>query len=93
MPHAELEMMLDDLKETEPRKAAEVAYVLARLHSDEGEVEQAIYYGRESLRLFDQCKMETMEDCAAWFVTLSGIALPSIIHQDVVRDRLKPLKL
>ena len=88
-----LEKKFLELKETEPRKAAEVAYALARLYLNESKNEKAIFYGRESIRLFDDCKTDTMEDCAARYVTLEGIALPSIIHQDVVRDRLKPLKL
>lgn len=83
----------EKVRESNRRKAAEMAYVLAKLHLDAGELEKAAEYGRESIRLFDQCRMETLEDCAAQLVTLSGVALPSLIHQDVVRDRLKALRI
>ena len=93
MTNAELEKRLEELRETNPREAAEVAYVLARLNLNAGNAERATHFGRESIRLFSQFKMETMKSCAACFVTLAGIALPDLIHQEVVRDRLKPLKL
>jgi hypothetical protein len=93
MDYRILEKQLDDLRESNPRKAAEVAYVLARLHLNSGDTERATNYGRESIWLFDQCRMETMEDCASQFVTLAGVALPSLIHQNVVRDRLRSLTL
>lgn len=89
----ELEKELRELQEINPRRAAEIAYVLARLFLNRGKRKKATQYGRESIRLFDQCKMETEEDCAAIFVTLAGIALPDLIHQKVVRNRLEPLKL
>ena len=81
------------MKDVDPRKAAEVAYVLAKLHLDDGNVEKATHFGQESIRLFDGCEMETLKNCAAHYTVLEGIALPEIIHQDVVRDRLKVLKL
>ena len=90
---SELQEKLDALKETEPRKAAEIAYVLARLSLDAGDGDQATKFGQESIRLLDQCEMQTTEQCAAHYVTLAGIALPSYFHQDVVRDRLKSLNL
>lgn len=93
MSHNSLEQTLADLKDADPRKAAEVAYVLARLYLADGQIEKATAYGRESIGLFDRCDMESLENCAALFVTLEGVALPSIIHQDVVRDRLKSLQL
>jgi len=93
MTNAELEKRLEELRETNPRKAAEVAYVLARLNLKAGNAERATHFGRESIRLFNQCKMETMESCAARFETLAGVTLPDLIHQEVVKDRLKPLKL
>ena len=93
MTNVELEKNLAELREVNPRKAAEIAYVLARIHLKDGDTDKAERFGRESIRLFDQCEMKTLEDCAARFVTLAGIALPELIHQAVVRDRLKPLKL
>lgn len=89
----ELTKMLNTYKSKDPRKAAEIAYVLARLYLEKQNNKKAIYFGQLCIKLFDGCTMETMEDCAARFVTLHGIALPSIIHQEVVRDRLRPLNI
>lgn len=94
MQYAVLEQTLNSLREVDPRNAAEYAYVLAMLHKRAGEDEQAIRFGREAIALFDKCPMETAEDCAPRNVVIEGIAMPSsFIHQDVVRDRLQPLKL
>jgi nucleoside-diphosphate kinase len=93
MQYAHLEQTLNLLREVDPRNAAEYAYVLAILHKRAGNNEKAIHFGREAIALFDKCRMETLEDCAARHVVIEGVALPDLIHQDVVRDRLKPLKL
>lgn len=96
----ESEMSLDDLrkllketKQSDKRKAAEVAYVLARIYLDKKDMKKAADYGKQSIRLFDQCGMKTMEDCAARYTVLGGIVLPSLIHQDIVRNRLTLLEL
>ncbi|MEX0918408.1 MAG: hypothetical protein WDZ85_00335 [Candidatus Paceibacterota bacterium] len=93
MQYAALEQSLASLSEVDPRNAAEHAYVLAVIHKRAGNSEEAIRYGREAVALFDKCQMETMEECSARNVVIEGIALPELIHQDVVRDRLQPLKL
>ena len=93
MQYATLEQTLNSLREVDPRNAAEYAYVLAQLHKWAGNDEQAIRFGRESIALYDKCRMESMEECAARNVVIEGVALPDLIHQDVVRDRLQPLKL
>lgn len=93
MQCAYLEQTLNSLREVDPRNAAEYAYVLAQLHKRAGDDEQAIRYGREAIALFDKCQMKTMEECAARNVVFEGVALPDLIHQDVVKDRLQPLKL
>lgn len=96
----ESEMSLDDLgklfketKQSDKRKAAEVAYVLARIYLDKKDMKKAADYGKQSIQLFDQCGMGTMEDCAARYTILGGIVLPSLIHQDIVRNRLTLLEL
>ena len=93
MQYATLEQTLNSLREVDPRNAAEYAYVLAQLHKRAGDDEQAIRFGRETIALFDKCRMESMEECATRNVVIEGVALPDLIHQDVVRDRLQPLKL
>lgn len=93
MSKATLERNLNELKNENPREAAEFAYALAELYFKEGNTEKATHFGRESIRLFDQCKMDTQEECAAIHTKLNGVLLPEIIHQDVVRNRLKALNL
>ena len=90
---ARLRRMLAELEKTEPRRAAEVAYALAQTYRRLGNNELAVQYGRKSLALFDKCRMETEEDCACRFITLGDIALPDLIHQGVVRERLQPLQV
>lgn len=93
MRYAVLEQTLESLKEVDPRSAAEHAYALAALHQRDGNNAEAVHFGREAIALFDKCSMQTMEDCAARGVIIEGIAIPDIIHQDVVRNRLQPLVL
>lgn len=93
MTREEVEQLFSNLRETEPRKAAEVAYVLARLYLNEGNTGKATEFGRESIWLFDQFKLDTLEEAAANYAVLGGVGLPEYIHQEVVRDRLKPLNL
>lgn len=92
MQYAALEQTLNSLRDVDPRNAAEYAYVLAQLYKRAGDNEQAIRFGREAIALFDKCRMESMEECAARNVVIEGVAIPDLIHQDVVRDRLQPLK-
>lgn len=93
MEYPNIEKTLNSLRDANPRNAAEYAYVLAMLHKQAGDKEQATQFGREAITLFDKCRMDTLEDCASHNVIIEGIALPDLIHQDVVRDRLKPLML
>ena len=93
MTIAALEQTINSLREVDTRNAAEYAYVIAMLHKRAGNNDEAVRYGREAIALFDKCQMETMEECAARNVVIEGVALPDLIHQDVVRDRLQPLKL
>lgn len=93
MTKSALEKDFDNMKDVDPRKAAEVAYVLAKLHLDDGDIEKATHFGQESIRLFDGCEMETLRDCATHYTVLEGVVLPDIIHQKVVRNRLSVLEL
>lgn len=88
---AKLEENYRSLLTANPREAAEVAYVLAVLLWKRGDTTRARRFAEESIRLFEQLRVETLEEAAARFVTLEGIALPSLIHENVVRERLTPL--
>ncbi len=92
--HQTLETTLEDLRKVDPRNAAEHAYALAVLYHNAGNNDKAVHFGRDAIALFDQCPMETAEDCAPRNVIIEGVSMPSsFIHQDVVRDRLKSLHL
>ncbi len=93
MQYTALEQKLRMLKETDLRSAAEYAYALAMLYKRAGDDRTATAFGKEAIALFDMCRMETLDECAALNVVIDGVAIPSVIHQAVVRDRLKPLSL
>ena len=59
MQYVHLKKTLNDLREVDPRNAAEYAYVLAMLNKRAGDNEQAIQFGREAIDLFDKCRMES----------------------------------
>ncbi len=95
--------LLDEVRHSAPRIAAEIGYVLARryqahaalAHGEERRrwLSRAYEYGSESIRLLDHCSLDTLEECATRFAVLLGVALPSYIHQEVVRDRLRELEV
>ena len=86
-----IETVFAQKKIEDPRDAAELAYVIAMTAKNAGDNEKAIQYGKESVELFDRLNVQTLEECAAKYVVVNGIAMPELIHTDVVRDRLKPL--
>jgi hypothetical protein len=88
-----LEQMLETLKGTDPRTGAEYAYALAVLNKRGGDTERAVRFGREAIALLNQCPTDTLADCAARNVSLGGVVIPELIHENVVRSRLQPLDL
>lgn len=84
----ELERLFVNLKQDDPRRAAEVAFVLANKYLDAEETESAKTFGLESMRLFGLCKTDTLEACASLYRNLGGVNLPGLIHAGVVRNRL-----
>lgn len=88
-----IEQEFEQMKSADPRKAAELAYVIAMLAKKSGDTEKAKAYATESIQLFDTLSTNTLEECAAQYVTVNNIAIPDIIHSDVVRDRLLPITL
>lgn len=88
-----IEQEFGKMKTEDPRKAAELAYVIAKAAKDSGDTEKATKFGKESIAIFDKLNVQTQEECAAKHVTVNGIALPDLIHSDVVHDRLKPIEV
>lgn len=88
-----IEDVYEKMKVSDPRKAAEIAYVIAMKAKAKGDNEKAIRFGKESVRILDELNVQTMEECATFYVVLNGIGLPEFIHSDMIRDRMKPLTL
>src|SRR5690349_12528249 len=82
----DLEVDFKDLVIRDPRRAAEIAYVIARLHRNFGDVEMAQHYAKKSIELFESVGINTLNDAAAHYTVLADVVLPSLIHQDVVRE-------
>ena len=86
---AKLEKTVKSLRKVDPRNAAEYAYAIAMLHKRDGNFDEAKKYAQMAIDLFDQCQMNTMEECAARNVVIEGVAIPDLVHQGVVRNRIK----
>lgn len=87
----QIEKRFHKMKDKNPKKAAELAYVIAMNAKHNGNEQKAIEFGKECLRLLDIVGPQTMEECTPIFTTINGVALPEFLHQDVVKDRLSPL--
>ncbi len=88
-----LEETYQGLKKADKRRAAEVAYVLAVLKKEKGNIQEARKYGTESIKLFKELNIQTLKDAGALYNILNGVVLPDYIHEGVVRDRLLDLNL
>jgi DNA topoisomerase IB len=89
----ELKAEFNSIEAEFPRRAAEIAYVLARLYRDAGKRELSEKYARKSVELFEQVGINTLEDAAAIYTVLADVCLPSYIHQDVVRKAFPEFRL
>ena len=88
-----IEKEFDKMKDGDARRAAELAYVIAKIAKNNGDIKKATQFGKESVKIFDELNVQTLEECTAKYVTVNGIALPDIIHSDVIRNRLKPIEV
>lgn len=88
-----IEAVFEGMVTNEPRKAAELAYVIAITAKVAGNNDKAREYGKKAIELFDQLNVQSQDDCAAIYVVINDIALPDLIHQDVVRNSLSPLEI
>lgn len=83
----------EEMKVSNPRRAAEIAYVIAKKAKADGDNEKAIKFGNEAVMILDNLNVSTMEECATFYTVLNGICLPDYIHSDLIRNRLLPLVL
>lgn len=100
----DLEGSFRQLQVTEPRRAAEIAYVLALKRKQEAVMERkngwstiadmserdAEKYGVVCMEMFRALNIQTEREAAAHYVpTLNGIPVPELIHEGVVLANLR----
>ena len=81
------------LEFTSPRKAAELAYVAAKLYREAGMHDESRDYAKKSIALFESSGVNSLDDAAARYTTYADVVLPSYIHQDVVRHAFSEYNL
>ncbi|NTU66984.1 MAG: hypothetical protein HGB08_03610 [Candidatus Moranbacteria bacterium] len=87
----DIESAYENALVTDPRDAAELAYVIAMQSMNSGDTGKAEAYAQKCLELFERLDPQTIEECAARNVVVNGIALPDLIHADLVRERFEKL--
>ena len=89
---AELKSRFDDeVRFGNDRAAAEYAYVLAVRLRHELNFNEAEKYAREALKFAERLPDATLDDVASTRLSLGGVQLPELFHDDVVRSRLHDL--
>jgi hypothetical protein len=83
-----LEKKFKKIVKKNPREAAEAAYALAVHFFGVGDKIKGQSFADKAVELFKKCGTESYEACAAIHNFICGIAIPEIIHEDVVRFRL-----
>ena len=91
MQFESMEQEFQRMREEDLRRAAEIAFAIAMTAKSSGDIQKATEFGRQSVQLFDDLNVQNMDDCVARYQDINGIAIPDLIHADVVRDRLRPL--
>lgn len=86
-----LELVFGQTTQSDPKRAAEMAYALAILAAKSSNHERAQQFGTAAVSLFLATEQATLESAAAVHTVIAGIAIPDIIHADVVRNRLETL--
>lgn len=85
----ELEDQLDQIVERSVRDAAEVAFALASHYFQKKDLEKGRSFAQRSIELFDQCSMNTPEECLARHSIIGGVHMPDMIHAGFIKFRLK----
>lgn len=86
---SEIERRFDEFERVSKREAAEIAFALARYYSVKGNKKKVRKFGLKSKELFEQCEMNTMEQCGAIHDFIGGIVIPELIHEGVVKFRAR----
>lgn len=70
------------------RLAAESAYAVAVRADAAGEADVASDYAKKALELLASLPSETIEQVTSTRVSVGGVSIPDLLHDDVVRSRL-----
>ena len=70
------------------RAAAEIAYALGLISKKNGDYESMRKYKEESISLFLELKINSLEDAAPMYDSINNIFMPELIHEKVVERDL-----
>ena len=79
--------------ETLDRRKTQVLFVLAILNAKHGYPCVAKGYAEECILLLRRIGTDSYEECATNIPSLGGVLLPELLHEEVVRERLKFFKI
>ena len=68
-----------------------MAYVIAVISKRQDNLARAKQFAKESIQLFENLNIQTLEEAAARYLELNYVFLPHYIHENVVRDAFKDL--
>lgn len=90
---AKLRAAFDAESVTDKRAAAETAYALAFRYRDEDvdgtrQFDTAGEWARRAIALLDSLPSGSLTDVASTRDSVDGVPIPSLLHSDVVRERL-----
>ena len=85
----ELEKRFTRECEVDKRNAAEIAYAVAVVSRKAGDFQKAKRYAEVAISMFEELNITSLEDAVARNNVIEGVVIPELIHENVVRDRLK----
>lgn len=85
----ELEKRYSKESKDDKRNAAETAYAIAILSKEAGDLKKAKKYAENAISIFKELNIQGLEDAAARNNVIGGVVIPELIHENVVKDRLK----
>ncbi len=86
-----LERKFNEEYEIDKRDAAELAYAIAILARENGNLEKARAYALKAIEIFESFQIQTIDEAAARNNIIEGVAIPELIHEDVIRERFKDI--
>lgn len=75
------------------RQRAEIAYVLAMLFREAGDQEETRQYANKSIALFEKVNVVSLQDARSRYDVFAGVVIPTLIHEDVVRQKFAEFHL